>query len=100
MTIFSRRQFLKQFGAFSAVFLTARKVLPFFDSSNNTAPFEFLVVGDSLIFGQGLEEKDKFYTLTKNWLENEFFTGKRTVNLKTKAHSGATITLHEEEARV
>ncbi len=61
-------------------------------------PFDFLVVGDSLIWGQGLEEKDKFYALTKNWLENEFFGGRRRVALKMKAHSGATIFLHDDEA--
>ncbi len=99
MTNFSRRQFLKQFGAFSVGFLTAaRSVFPSFDLPATEAPFELLVVGDSLIFGQGLEEKDKFYTLTKNWLEKDFFAAKRQVNLKMKAHSGATVTLHETEA--
>ena len=98
MTNFSRRQFLKQFGVFSAGLLTARSVFPSFELPQTTAPFEFLVVGDSLIFGQGLKEENKFYFLVKEWLDKEFFAGKRAVNLKVKAHSGATITLHTEEA--
>ncbi len=100
MTNFSRRQFLKQFGAFSAGFFTVRNVFPSFNLPETAAPFEFLVVGDSLIFGQGLQEEHKFYFLVKEWLEKEFFAGKRMVNLKTKAHSGATITLHDDEAEV
>ncbi|MBS1793157.1 MAG: hypothetical protein JSS81_04850 [Acidobacteria bacterium] len=98
MTNFSRRQFLKQLGALAAVCLTARAGRPSFELPEADRPFDFLVVGDSLIWGQGLEEKDKFYTLTKNWLENEFFAGRRRVELKMKAHSGATIFLHDDEA--
>jgi hypothetical protein len=99
MTNFSRRRFLKQLGSFSAVFLTAPNlVFPSFDLRETSAPFEFLVIGDSLVWGQGLDEKDKFYTLTKNWLESEIFAQKRAVNLKVKAHSGATLTLSETEA--
>ena len=96
----SRRQFLKHFGAFSAVCLTARNAFSAYDLPETDAPFEFLVVGDSLIFGQGLREQHKFYFLVKEWLANEFFAGKRAVNLKVKAHSGATITLHEAEVVV
>jgi hypothetical protein len=100
MTNFSRRQFLKQFGAFSAFCLTAQSVFPAFDWPETAAAFEFLVVGDSIIFGQGLREENKFYSLVKEWLDKEFFAEKRVVNLKVKAHSGATITLHEDEAAV
>jgi hypothetical protein len=96
----SRRQFLQQFGAFSAVCLTAPNAFSSFDLPETDAPFEFLVVGDSLIFGQGLKEENKFYFLIKEWLANEFFDGKRNINLKFKAHSGATITLHDSEAAV
>ncbi|MEP6901808.1 MAG: hypothetical protein ABJA66_08665 [Actinomycetota bacterium] len=98
MTNFSRRQFLKYFGAFSVGFLTARSVYSSLNLPENSAPFELLVVGDSLIFGQGLSEENKFYFLVKEWLAKEFFAEKRAVNLKVKAHSGATITLHETEA--
>lgn len=54
-------------------------------------PFRMLVVGDSHVWGQGLEEKDKFYTHTAEWLRREAFGKPRVVDLKVKAHSGATI---------
>lgn len=93
---YSRRAFLKQLGAFSAVALAGRTAFPAFFSDADQ-PFDFLVVGDSLVWGQGLNEKDKFYFLTKNWLEEDIFAGRRTVNLKVKAHSGARIRLHDYE---
>ncbi len=61
-------------------------------------PFEFLVVGDSLVWGQGLEEKDKFYSHTAEWLRKDIFAGRRNVNVKVKAHSGATIRFDPKEA--
>lgn len=91
MSNFSRRQFLKSLGAIAAFFVANRTGFSFVSSSED---FEMLVVGDSLIWGQGLEEKDKFYTLTKNWLQSEL---KTQVNLKVKAHSGATVFLHDKE---
>ncbi len=90
----SRRQFLAQLVALPSVALAARGAF----AGSQDAPFEFLVVGDSLVWGQGLEEKDKFYTLTKNWLEAEAFGQTVPVNLKVLAHSGSTLTLHENEA--
>ncbi len=70
--------------------------LSLFGGGNRTT-FEFLVLGDSLIWGQGLKEEQKFYSLTKRWLADELFAGTRTVNLNVKAHSGSTIMLNEEE---
>ncbi len=61
-------------------------------------PFNFLVVGDSLIWGQGLDEKDKFYSLTAEWLRNTAFGARRAVDLKVKAHSGSTLKFHPKEA--
>jgi lysophospholipase L1-like esterase len=58
-------------------------------------PFELLVVGDSLIWGQGLDEKDKFYSHTAEWLRKSLA---RNVNVKVKAHSGSTLKFHEKEA--
>jgi lysophospholipase L1-like esterase len=60
-------------------------------------PFEFLVIGDSLVWGQGLKEEQKFYYLTKQWLQNGVFNGNGRVNLKVKAHSGSTIKLDPTE---
>ena len=59
--------------------------------------FNFLVVGDSLVSGQGLEEKNKFYYLVKNWLESEVFKNGREVKVNLKAHSGARIRLEPFE---
>ena len=86
----SRRDFLKSLAAVG-VFATVGRALPF---QNAADAFEFLVVGDSLIFGQGLLEKDKIYTHVAEWLRS---TG-RTVNVKMKAHSGSTLKFHADEA--
>lgn len=56
-------------------------------------PFKVLVIGDSLIWGQGLLEGDKTYTHVTEWLRREHFAGRQSVDLKVKAHSGATITV-------
>lgn len=63
-------------------------------AQSDDRPMQMLVVGDSLIWGQGLLEKDKTYTHVKQWLESQ---GRR-VELKVKAHSGATLKLHDKEA--
>lgn len=99
MTNFSRRAFLKTFGAFATLTLTSRNVFSSTDwlSAGEPEVFKFLVVGDSLVWGQGLQEEDKFYFLTKNWLDEEIFGGNRQVKLKVKAHSGARISLHDYE---
>jgi hypothetical protein len=68
-------------------------------SEHEQAAFEFLVVGDSLVWGQGLEEDQKFYRLTKAWLRDDVFGGERTVHLNVRAHSGSTILLDEVEAK-
>ena len=94
MSKVSRRQFLKSLGAIATFFVANRTGFSFAQISES---FEMLVVGDSLIWGQGLEEKDKFYTLTKDWLQSEL---RKEVNLKVKAHSGATIFLHEKESQL
>jgi hypothetical protein len=93
----SRRDFLKGLGVASAMFLAGRNGLEIF-AADDEKPFEFLVVGDSIIWGQGLEEKDKFYTHTTEWLRSDAFGRRREVNLKVKAHSGSTIKFHPDEA--
>src|SRR6267378_4379136 len=50
--------------------------------------YEMLVMGDSVVWGQGLEEDQKFYTLVKNEIGKRLG---REVNLVNKSHSGATI---------
>lgn len=97
MTKYSRRNFIKQMGAFAGLALAGRNAFsaPFTETSE---PFDFLVIGDSMVWGQGLPEEKKFYYLTKQWLEAEVFNRARPVNLKVKAHSGASINLREFEA--
>lgn len=60
---------------------------------------EMLVLGDSLIWGQGLREEEKFYFLTKRWIEEDVFNGNGRVNLTVKAHSGSTIKLDPDEGQ-
>lgn len=99
MPNYSRRKFLKQIGAFSTLFLASRDAFSLPNLIKYDKDFEMLVVGDSLIAGQGLKKEDKFITLTKKWLEIELFKGKRKVNLKNKSHSGARIYLSEKEKK-
>jgi hypothetical protein len=100
MTKYSRRQFLARLGAASTFVLSGGGSLlsRVFAATDETRPFEFLVVGDSLVWGGGLREEQKFYTLTRDWLQTEVFANKRPVNMKNKSHSGATLTLHADEA--
>ena len=96
MEKYTRRSFLKYLGAFAAVALAGRNAFSSVSFPENAENFNLLVVGDSLVWGQGLREEDKSYYLTKNWLEKDVFGGGE-INLKIKAHSGARIKLHEYE---
>lgn len=94
----SRRDLLRSASAATVgLLLSPSSVFPS-PANDEVAPFELLVVGDSLIWGQGLEEKDKFYSLTKDWLETEAFGRPRRVNLKVKAHSGSTLKFQPNDA--
>jgi hypothetical protein len=99
MKAYSRREFIKGLGACGALLFASRSVsaLPKIILPANSETFEMLVVGDSHISGQGLEEKNKFYSLVKEWLQEEVFGAARRVDLKVKAHSGSRIELHEDE---
>lgn len=97
MTGISRRSFLASITAAAGALYCHRSGLarPILHPSE---PFEFLVIGDSLVWGQGLEEEQKFYRMTKSWLRDEIFMGQRPVSLNVLAHSGATIKLSDVEA--
>lgn len=97
MTKHARRDFIKQMGAFAALAIAGRDAFSA-AFSDDAEPFDFLVIGDSLIWGQGLREEQKFYQLTKEWLERDVFKSSRAVNMKVKAHSGASINLRQYEA--
>lgn len=96
MSAMHRRTFLGLLAGTAAVAVVGRPNL--FALSTQSSPFRVLVLGDSLIWGQGLLEKDKTYTHIANWLRNDVFQGRRDVDLKVKAHSGATIKLDPKEA--
>lgn len=51
-------------------------------------PLHMLVLGDSIMWGQGLRRENKFWWRIKNWLQEK--TG-RAVLEKIEAHSGAVI---------
>ncbi|MGC2236708.1 MAG: hypothetical protein WA584_11135 [Pyrinomonadaceae bacterium] len=93
----SRRRFLEQIGAFAAFALAGRSAFSSEISDNSGENFDFLVIGDSLVWGQGLREEQKFYHLTREWLQTEIFKNERQINLKVKAHSGASINLKQYE---
>jgi hypothetical protein len=96
MNHLSRRDLLKLITGSAAVSLAATGA--FASALSQANPYEFLVVGDSLVWGQGLEEKDKFYYLTSEWLRRDAFAGGRDVRLKVKAHSGSTLKFQAEVA--
>jgi lysophospholipase L1-like esterase len=88
---------LQELGAISGSALLAGNAVPVWGRDERST-FEFLVIGDSLVWGQGLEEEHKFYFITKRWLGDEVFGGSRQVKLNVKAHSGSTILLNDREA--
>ncbi len=63
---------------------------PLLDSSKSIArdPIHMLVLGDSIMWGQGLKTPDKAWWRLKNWLQQK--TG-RDVRERIEAHSGAAI---------
>ncbi len=93
MNPISRRAFVSRIGLAAA----GLSVLPFSSPAQKLDPIEVLVVGDSFIWGQGLREEDKFYSLIARWLRDDLYNGSRSVNLVVKAHSGARIRLHEKQ---
>jgi lysophospholipase L1-like esterase len=63
---------------------------PASDSSKSSTrdPLHMLVLGDSIMWGQGLKTPDKAWWRIKNWLQEK--TG-RVVRERIEAHSGAAI---------
>jgi hypothetical protein len=56
--------------------------------SDTSEPLDMLVLGDSIMWGQGLKTTDKAWWRLKNWLQEK--TGRR-VRERIEAHSGAAI---------
>jgi len=87
---FCHRQFLLPC-LFAISFLAATTVVagcPEPIPAPNAASLQMLVLGDSIMWGQGLREDEKFSARIKCWLQEK--TG-RAVNLHVEAHSGAVI---------
>jgi hypothetical protein len=96
MTHRSKRNELRK--AFAGALISALVACPATLFGQSGRPFELLVVGDSLIWGQGLQEKDKTFTHVANWLRDGAFGRALRVDVKVKAHSGSTLKFHPDEA--
>ncbi|HKO42944.1 MAG TPA: SGNH/GDSL hydrolase family protein [Pyrinomonadaceae bacterium] len=83
-------------GIFSTALLCALLFMAAGDASAQCAkpvqsqndPLHMLVIGDSILWGQGLKQERKIWWRIKCWLQEQ--TG-RPVSEKIQAHSGATI---------
>ena len=58
-------------------------------SPESTNSLHMLVIGDSIMWGQGLRDGEKFTTRVKCWLEEKTA---RQVEMHVEAHSGAIVT--------
>lgn len=89
----SRRDFLGRLG----LALAGSSLFPRFVQAQSVKSFDIVVAGDSFVWGQGLREKDKFYSIIADWLANDVFRGSRQVRLTVKAHSGARILIADKK---
>ena len=96
-----RRDFLKRVSRLAALGATTLRTAPFATAlgqgalvrsrtRRRAATFRMLVVGDSVAWGQGLSEEQKYYTKVERWLAGQL-SGGPTIDLKVYAHSGAII---------
>ncbi len=84
----NRRNFLKYSALFSlTAFLGPAKAFPFSKVGNE---LQMLVLGDSIMWGQGLADDRKFYYFIEKWLGQQ--TQRKIAN-RVEAHSGATIVI-------
>ncbi|HEV7683300.1 MAG TPA: SGNH/GDSL hydrolase family protein [Pyrinomonadaceae bacterium] len=91
MTINRLRKTFLVAGLVALFFLTASSALA--DCPNQVQPpagdaLQMLVLGDSIMWGQGLREDEKFTSRVKCWLQEKT---NREVQLHMEAHSGAII---------
>lgn len=101
MSSLSRRSFLKGSTFFLGVAaLGSAAAHPLFNPAAAQSgalgrPLRMLAIGDSVMWGQGLEEKHKFTYLVRNWLCERrgggSCRGVDDVQLHVEAHSGAKI---------
>ena len=91
----TRREFVIGVSAAAASLFISRASFPLDAGSR---PFDILVIGDSLVWGQGLNEEQKFYRIIKEWIRDDVWADEGRVRVNVKAHSGATINLSDAEA--
>ena len=90
-TLNERRVFIKQLVmGLATPMLTSLSPLSVFAQGDASTPFKMLVLGDSVVWGQGLVEESKFYTIVKKRIEQDLLPG-RTVHMLNLSHSGASI---------
>lgn len=87
-----RRGFIKNLliGLATPMFTSLSPLSVFAQPDASTPPFKMLVLGDSVVWGQGLVEEAKFYTIVKKRIEQDLLRG-RTVHMLNLSHSGAAI---------
>lgn len=66
--------------------------------AQQTPPFEILVIGDGLVFGQGFRDDQKLSLQVANFLKAKL--PGREVHVHTFAHAGAQIPLHEDDEKL
>ena len=93
---FNRRTLLKQL-ALAGCGLAASRIIPSGVVKADARHLEMLVLGDSVIWGQGLKPENKFSHIVCKWLTEQ--TG-RKINFHNEAHSGATIFPESDKGKV
>ena len=82
---------LLQLGLLILLFLTAGQAFGACQNETKpsaTPPLQMLVLGDSIMWGQGLRDEEKFSSRVKCWLQEKI---NREVKVHVEAHSGAVI---------
>lgn len=58
------------------------------DKWQKNSTFHMVVIGDSIAWGAGLEQKEKYYYKVADWLQNKLM---RPIEVTVLAHTGATL---------
>lgn len=57
----------------------------------SSRPLYMVTLGDSIMWGQGLPEGNKFRNIVAQWIRNQYQGTRAVVQIPTRAHSGAHI---------
>jgi hypothetical protein len=86
-----RRRFVQGLLALITLPATSLAQAPFSVlSQTRSRPFYMLVLGDSVVWGQGIQEEHKFYSIVKERITTELLPGREVHHLNL-SHSGAHI---------